>query len=308
MDLLKHKFRGHSDVLAIHALISDCWQKSGPHVAYHVGDLHWRICPRPGRHPEQDLCLFVENDRLRGFAWLDSPDGGEILCHPEAKRARLEPLLLSWLEEESLARGRSHLSVGCLTSDHERVRVLQSRGYQRKSEFYTHMSVALDPPSGSPDLPPQYALDRLRPSDLASLARTISLTFGTKPKPESTYVAMCAGEFYRDDLGLVIRSPEGEIAAFGVAWLDEPNHAGLLEPVGCHPDHRRQGLARAVVIALLRALVAAGARTAVVYPNGQNAAAVALYEACGFTTVDDDYSWQLALGCGAVADFRATGA
>jgi ribosomal protein S18 acetylase RimI-like enzyme len=241
------------------------------------------------------MCLFFDENELRGFAWLDTPAGGEILCHPKADQTEVEPQLLSWLERESHARNRTHLSVGCLDSDHQRISILQSRGYRRKSGCYPHMSVALDAPNPAPDLPDQYAIDRLQPSDLAALARTISLTFGTKPKPESTYVAMCAGEFYSEDLGLVARSPEGEIAGFGVAWLDARSRAGLLEPVGCHPEHRRRGIARAVVLALLRRLALMGARTAVVYPNGDNDAAVSLYERCGFATVDRDCGWQLEL-------------
>jgi hypothetical protein len=82
-------------------------------------------------------------------------------------------------------------------------------------------------------------------------------------------------ELSRDDGGLAVPgapgpgpvAPDGFFAASGLIWLDEANGVGLLEPVGADARCRRLGLGRAVGLAAMRALRAAGAREAVVYPT-----------------------------------------
>ena len=69
-----------------------------------------------------------------------------------------------------------------------------------------------------------------------------------------------------------------------LAWLDEKNRVGLLEPVGSAPAHRRRGLARAATLAVLHALRDAGAVSAVVRPRGDEAypTPARLYRSLGF--------------------------
>ena len=69
------------------------------------------------------------------------------------------------------------------------------------------------------------------------------------------------------------------MAAYCLAWLDDANGVGELEPVGTHPDHRRRGLAAAVRFALQR-LREQGAERAIVYSLA-GSEATALYESIG---------------------------
>jgi ribosomal protein S18 acetylase RimI-like enzyme len=89
---------------------------------------------------------------------------------------------------------------------------------------------------------------------------------------------------YRADLDHVVEAPDGSFAAFCIAWVDEPNRAGLLEPVGTHPDHRRRGLASAVCLAAARSLHALGAEHAVI-GSTDGSPGEAVYEGIGFRTV-----------------------
>jgi predicted N-acetyltransferase YhbS len=85
---------------------------------------------------------------------------------------------------------------------------------------------------------------------------------------------------YRTILDRVALTDQDVVVAFCTAWLDEENAAGLLEPVGTHPAHRRRGLARAVCTDALLALRDAGARTAQVGFGSD--AGYATYRAAGF--------------------------
>ncbi|WP_433697384.1 GNAT family N-acetyltransferase [Nocardiopsis sp. CA-288880] len=53
---------------------------------------------------------------------------------------------------------------------------------------------------------------------------------------------------YRGDLHLLVEAPDGTMAASAVMWLDEANRTVEFEPVGTHPDHRRLGLGRAMLL------------------------------------------------------------
>ena len=83
---------------------------------------------------------------------------------------------------------------------------------------------------------------------------------------------------------MVVEAPDGSFAAFCLAWLDEENRVGELEPVGVHEDHRRRGLGRAVSLAALARLREAGADTCVVYAveRADYPAPLALYTSLGF--------------------------
>jgi ribosomal protein S18 acetylase RimI-like enzyme len=85
---------------------------------------------------------------------------------------------------------------------------------------------------------------------------------------------------YRASLDRIVLTEDDAVVAFCTAWLDEENSAGLLEPVGTHPDHQRRGLARAVCSDALRALHQAGAKVAQV--GFATDAAYATYRSIGF--------------------------
>ena len=90
---------------------------------------------------------------------------------------------------------------------------------------------------------------------------------------------------YRSDLDCVCVAPDGTVASYALAWLDEANKVGELEPVGTHAEHRRRGLARATNLFALRRLRDEGAKTALVACRADDAhspAACALYESVGF--------------------------
>jgi predicted N-acetyltransferase YhbS len=85
---------------------------------------------------------------------------------------------------------------------------------------------------------------------------------------------------YQAVLDRVVLHDSGVVVAACTAWLDEEQAAGLLEPVGTHPAHQRRSLARVVCADALRALRAAGARTAQV--GFDSDAGHATYRSLGF--------------------------
>ncbi|MFE9663736.1 GNAT family N-acetyltransferase [Streptomyces sp. NPDC005955] len=64
---------------------------------------------------------------------------------------------------------------------------------------------------------------------------------------------------YRGDLHVLVEAPDGTMASSTIMWLDEANRTAEFEPVGTHPDYRRRGLGRAMLLHGMRLARAAGA-------------------------------------------------
>lgn len=279
-------------MLALHALISRAWAAEGPAVTFHVGDLHWRLRPQPPRHPDRDLRLWFGPDgALGGFAWFDPHMWGDIQCGLDADRAALEPRMLDWLETRCRSEGSKELVVGGFDGDALRVSVLSKRGYRQQETCERHMRCALDRLLERVRIPAGYSLRVTREEDVAGQARVIARAFGTELQPVDVYMAVRSGAQYRNALDWVAISPNGQPAAFCIGWLDDELRVGLIEPVGCDPDHQRTGLTRAVLLEVLHQQRALGATASVVYPESTNAPAGRLYESCGFRPVADDWNW-----------------
>ena len=101
---------------------------------------------------------------------------------------------------------------------------------------------------------------------------------------EESYATVMAEWPYRPELDCAVVAPDGSFAAYALAWPDEANALGLLEPVGTHPEHQRLGLGRAVCLSALQRLREAGTRRALVGSRGDAAYPIPtrLYESIGF--------------------------
>jgi ribosomal protein S18 acetylase RimI-like enzyme len=97
---------------------------------------------------------------------------------------------------------------------------------------------------------------------------------------------MAAGPGFRRDLDLLRRDADGVPVAGATAWTAGPGRVGILEPVGTHRDHVRQGHGRAVVLAAIGALARAGASGVSVQTPLSNDTAIHAYVRAGLQVVD----------------------
>jgi len=88
--------------------------------------------------------------------------------------------------------------------------------------------------------------------------------------------------FYREDLDIVAVGPNGEFAAFCTARIDPLSKIAELEPVGTHPDHRRLGLAKAVIRESLKRLEKYKPSLIVILGAAPTEEARKLYDSVGF--------------------------
>lgn len=107
--------------------------------------------------------------------------------------------------------------------------------------------------------------------------------------------ARIAEDWFDAEDFLIARNSDG--AMMGFCWLkidraaaDEP---GEFYAVGVHPKFQGQGLGRALVEAGLERLAERGIRTASLYVEADNVAAVALYRSFGFADHSIDIQYEL---------------
>ncbi len=114
--------------------------------------------------------------------------------------------------------------------------------------------------------------------------------------PGSTFTAerwhqMTTGPTYDPRFEMVTWTPDGQPAAAATGWFAGPGRCAILEPVGTHADHRRQGYGTRANLGVMAALARAGASAVRVATPASNTAAVAAYESCGLRHVE----WSTAL-------------
>jgi GNAT superfamily N-acetyltransferase len=202
------------------------------------------------------------------------------------------------LEEQLIAAAEQHLSTpeqdGChkLTfwvdshckSFHE---MLRSREFQPNrapgEPEYQHRRL-LDGSLPEPRAIPGYTvrplgdglelLERCYASGLGFHQDDIHVARDNRDQPD-WYHSIQSAPLYRRDLDIVAVASDGSIGAFCTIWFDDVTRTAYFEPVATVPAHRRQGLAKAVILEGLHRLQHMGCKVAFV--SGYSEPANALY-------------------------------
>lgn len=260
------------------ALVAELWRLEGPCVENHIGDLAWQRFQHAGREAEWRIRVWEEANEPAAWAWLKLPATLQYEVHPLHRDGGLHDELIAWFEAEA---DGDELRTSSLSTDPVRLAVLERLGYRPSGEndMAYHIRDLADP--GESALPEGYRLRTVGPGDLERRVAAHRAAFAPSRVTEESYAAVQAAWPYDPRLDCVAEAPDGTFAAFCLAWLDEANRVGELEPVGTHPDHRRLGLARAVCLFALDRLREHEATRAVVCEWVQSAGK-AVYESIGF--------------------------
>jgi ribosomal protein S18 acetylase RimI-like enzyme len=243
-----------------------------PDVQGTYGQVAWGAAVMP--HGDWEARLWYDGDTLAGWGWLT----GETELEFEVRGSHRELLdaILEWAQpqelmvrsdnEDAIARIRAH----GLEHDPNAAWIRENRRSLDEIE--------------APRLPDGYTLRTVTPDDWESRAAAHRSAFHPSRFSDEVYAFVRSTPDYRPDLDCVAAAPDGSIAAYTLAWLDDVNKVGELEPVGTHADHRRRGLGRAVNLYALQQLREGGATTGMVACRGDDAYPIprALYESVGF--------------------------
>ena len=256
------------DLEAILELAQELWPDSG----CNYGQIAWWAASLP--HGETKVRLWRDGGRLVGWGWLNGGTELEFDVRP-SHRAVLDEIL-DWAQPEELL----------VRSDHDdAIRRIEAHGLVHDPEApWIRVNARSLGEIDEPHVPPGYRVRTVEERDWSSRVEAHRSAFHPSRFRDDIYAFARATPAYRADLDCVVEAPDGSIAAYTLAWLDEVNGVGEFEPVGTHADHRRLGLGRAVGYFALQQLRELGATSAIVACRGDAAYPIPrkLYESLGF--------------------------
>ena len=256
-------------------LVRNGWALRGAASQRHVGDIAWGWFQHIGRGHLWRTRLWLEGERAVAYGWVDENRFLDFYVHPE--HPGLLDEILAWADAAE---------TEALASDSGAIAALERHGFERAADvegFMVYLARGLD------DLPRAaladgFELRTVREDDLESRVEAHRSAFHPSRVTVESYRNVMRAWPYRAELDCIAVAPDGRVAAYCLAWLDEENRVGELEPVGTHADFRRRGLSAAVCAFALRRLEEEGAERAIVYARGDAAypAPKRLYESLGF--------------------------
>ncbi len=283
------------DLPRVHELLSRRWAVDDPRAQMHIGDFYWALRVMPHGDPLSDTRVWARaNGSLAAFAWLDPPELGDVIVDPEAEPSMLDEAL-DWLESAAREQGRGSIGVVVVDGDQPRAEALVRRGYACSDGGNTRLWQVIETAPDAAMVPAGYALGHV--STLLDMKRRGFVEADAFPVDGRVVTGDAWRALtqrlpnYRPELDLVAVAPDGTGASACTCWYDAATRCGEFEAVGTAQAHRRKGVGRAVISEGLRRLHELGATTAVVFTQNANAAAIALYQSCGFEIVGEDRAW-----------------
>jgi predicted N-acetyltransferase YhbS len=257
-----------------------------------VGDLAWLTRYHTHRELALNIRLWEDDDRrIVGWTYFRARGGFNLFVAPGYADEGLIHEMVSTIDEAarvSVAAGDPPVSLYTYGIDLARsaedralALVLEEYGFKASPEAGGVLARSLEE-LPAPAVPAGYRLGWVETrSDVLGRVEAQRAAFAPSDFLLERYERVRRTWPYRANLDRVALTEQGEVVAFCTAWIDEENRAGLLEPVGTHPDHQRRGLAKAVCLDALRELRVAGATIAQV--GFASEAGYATYSSIGFT-------------------------
>jgi GNAT superfamily N-acetyltransferase len=219
--------------------------------------------------------------------------GGNIFLqlHPDFRI--IEEEMIAW-GEDNLARpmkdGKMLAKTFVFDYDSPRRLLLEKRGFEKTESggVLRRFRFANQPLPPKMELANDYKLDIIRGDnidDCQKLADLLNAAFNRDfHTAEEFFTFSKYAPCYCNDMDLVAVESDGTYAAYAGIPFNRDMFYGIFEPVCTHPDHQRQGLAKALMIEGLYRLKALGAKDVYV-GTGDQIAANKLYDSIGFTEV-----------------------
>ena len=212
-----------------------------------------------------------------------SDDGAEIAAEPDALDALLDAVITPGLLIWSHGR-RSRL-----------LPALEKRGLERVRELHQLRR----PLASLPDDPPLaegIEVRAFRPgADDAAWLAVNSAAFASHPEQghwTETDLQARLDESWFDAAGFLLAERDGRL--LGYHWTKvHADGAGEVYVLGIAPEAQGLGLGKALLTRGLRYLAGRGCPEVLLYVDGDNPAAIALYERAGFSSYDLDVQWRV---------------
>lgn len=304
-DVVSRPFEGEKDFWRVRSLLIDTYPITPVGFNWEIrrwdGWRYHRECTSITPEWSERLHIWeTEEGCLVGVAHPENDGSAFFELHPDYRH--IEEEMIAWAEAYLAVAPRAgqprQLEIAVFDYDAPRRHLLEKRAYAMLP--YTFVTRRLrfgSRPLPQPEAVQGYLLRSTNASDddYARVAAVLNAGFNrTMHTTEEFRNFATQSPSFRHDLNLVAEAPDGSFAALVGVTYDETNRRAIIEPVCTHPDHRRKGLARALMLEGMRRVRMQGAADVMV-DTGDAVAANALYDEIGFTEAYRGNIWRKVL-------------
>lgn len=312
--LTARPYAGEADLEPLVHLINACEAVDRMDSGTSVPELR-RSFDHPSLDKERDIRLWDDaNGQLVGFSRLWIPPTDEVIdgfvgfrVHPTARGSDLQKQIVAWAEGRLREVGQERgllvkLRSGTRADQSQRIAVLESCGFKPDRYFLT-MERSLSNPIPEPQFPQGFTLRQLKDEqEIEAWVEMYNQTFIDHWNHHVLTVERVKFELtqpnYRPELDLIAIAPDGKFAAFCHCEIRPEENArsgrneGWIVTLGTRRGFRKQGMGRAMLLAGMQRLKAAGVEIVKLGVDTENpSGALRLYESVGFRQVYTNISF-----------------
>lgn len=313
-NLSVRSYAGEIDLEAIAHLINTCEAVNRLDEGISISELQQEF-NEPSLDVARDIRLWEDAEgKLIGFAQLSIPEPGEVIdgalwfrVHPNARGGDLEAAAIAWgevrMREVSTIPGAPvKLRSSARAEDGDRISLLTSSGF-KPDRYFFRMARSLSEPIPEPKLPQGFTLIQFPgEQDAEAWVEMFNQSFidhwNHHDLTLDKFKYDLAKPDYRNDLDLIAVAGDGTFVAFCYCEIsvDECDRTGRnqgwIACLGTRRGFRKIGLGRAMLLAGLHRLKAAGVETAILGVDAENiSGALRLYESVGFHNIRNSISY-----------------
>ena len=303
--LTMRPYAGEADLEAIAHLINACEVVDQTDSGTSVSELRQSFND-PSVDKTRNIYLWEDaENQLVGFGRLWIPPTDKVIdgflgfrVHPTARGKDLERQIIAWgegrMREMSQERGvLMKLRSGSRADQSERIALLERSGFTAERYFFT-MERSLSQPIPEPQLPEGFILRQMQgEQDVQAWVEMYNQAFIDHWNHHELTVERMQYElknpYYKPELDLIATATDGTFAAFCHCHINPEDNTrngrneGWIICLGTRRGFRHQGLGRAMLLAGMQRLQAAGVEIAKLGVDVENpTGALRLYESVGF--------------------------
>ena len=281
-------FDSREDVTRLPAFLAELRKGGVLSGTFLFGDLMYEMHhPLTGFNAEADIRIWESDDGgLCGFVFYRSPNNSEFLLRAELYGSSIEGEMTQWELARAAERGVSSMETSCLDRDAAKAAFLRRHGFTKTGDICVLLERSLAEPLPAYRLPDGYSIVPLaeRPESACGIPDS-GLT-------RELYAHIQSAPGYKADLDVRAFYHDTELASGCTLWYDDLDNYGHVQPVGTKKEHRRKGLAFAVISKAIENLRQYGAGRVLVWTDKGLQPALRLYRELWFRIAHEDYAWE----------------
>ena len=243
---------------------------------------------------DEYLKIWEEADQIVAFS-VTKPSGScHLSIHPDFIDRAGE--IIIWMQDR-IHNLKQHdtvkMSLVVDDNDSELISILSELGFEKDEIEGDNQIRPSDATIPDYTLPEGYSVRNVVMYDEYEKYRVVQKSVFPHIKSMSDKILdiFTTASFYHSELDIVAVAPNGEFAAFCTARLDPISGITELEPVGTHPEHRKLGLGKAVILESLKRLQKFKPSVVAILGAAPTEGARKLYKSVGFDNKGPAHYW-----------------